>query len=614
MLQNELNLKTITELLGMSFYIPDYQRGYRWTKENVTQLLDDIWEYRKNGKLYSFYCLQPIVVKRTYWKDINNQPVSGFELIDGQQRLTTLHRIITYLKMEHLNGGLKDEGYQNELYSIYYQTRLDSRDFLDAVRDDDSMPDLYYMSEAYRTIKNWFEDGKKGIPRQVRDTFLSTVLPSIVNDKEVKNNGPEWSIKVIWYEINEGQDSNDKQKSEELFKRLNRGKIPLTSSELIKAKFVNSESLKDFPPDDQIKKKTELIQIWDEIEVQLNDPSFWSFITNKRISEYSNKIQILFDTITDKKDNELDPLFTFLHFFNDEETSESLWQKWIVVEELYRSLLYWFKNRNYYHKIGYLIETGTQIGTLIDLKRKKTKSEFDETINELIANTLPQDWESLSFDKKNDKEKIAKVLLLHNLEKVRQNKNNHEFFPFEIYKNITKSLEHIHAQNIEDIDPNDKELWKAWLKEHVSILKDSSTDPNQADILIDEIEKSLPSLTFSLFIALGNKILALLPRDEENNNTYLHKIENMALLGLPQNITLSNSVFEVKRRKILGLDKNGAFLPVATKRIFLKYYSDDSKNGYSLWTKEERANYKADIRDTLNSYLIIATNNIENED
>jgi uncharacterized protein with ParB-like and HNH nuclease domain len=41
-MENQIILKTVTELLGLNFYIPDYQRGYRWTKENVTQLLEDI--------------------------------------------------------------------------------------------------------------------------------------------------------------------------------------------------------------------------------------------------------------------------------------------------------------------------------------------------------------------------------------------------------------------------------------------------------------------------------------------------------------------------------------------------------------------------------------------
>jgi hypothetical protein len=208
--------------------------------------------------------------------------------------------------------------------------------------------------------------------------------------------------------------------------------------------------------------------------------------------------------------------------------------------------------------------------------------------------------------------KIAYVLLLHNLEKIRQNKHNHEYFPFQIYKSITKSLEHIHAQNIEDMNPNDQELWKAWLQEHLSILKDNAIHTEKVEALNAEIIQASPTLTFSQFKVLGNKIIALLPKDEEEeSNFYLHKIENMALLGLSENIILGNSVFEAKRRKIVAMDKEGAFLPVATKRIFLKYYTNEGNNKYSIWTKEERENYKEDIRETLKLYFSIAKNNTE---
>jgi uncharacterized protein with ParB-like and HNH nuclease domain len=606
MLENEINLKTITELLGLNFYIPEYQRGYRWSKDNVTQLLDDIWEYRNKGTAYSFYCLQPVVVKLSVWKDGAGNDVNGYELIDGQQRLTTLHRIITFLQLEHLNGGLKAEGYENELYDIYYKTRLESKDFLNTSNNDASMPDLYYMSEAYKTIKSWFEDGKKGIARQVKDKMLSILIPGIVLNEEGKKVLPEWSVQVIWYEIKEDKD-NSHQKSEDLFKRLNRGKIPLTSAELIKAKFVNKESLQGLPNDEQIKKKTELIQIWDEIEVQLNDPKFWAFITNKSAATYSSKIELLFDTITGKMDKELDPLYSFIHFFDIEETSESLWKKWIEVEEIYRALIYWFKDNNYYHKIGYLIETGSSIKSMVDLKKANLKSNFDKAIDKLIAAELPIDWEDLRFDNAAHKEKIAHVLLLHNLEKIRKNKHNHEYFPFQIYKSITKSLEHIHAQNIEDMNPNDSELWKAWLKEHLIILEDNVIEKGKVEALNSEIEQALPTLTFSHFNVLGNKIINLLPKDEEeDSNSYLHKIENIALLGLSENIILGNSVFEAKRRKIVDMDKEGAFLPVATKRIFLKYYAKGDTNKYSIWTKKERENYREDIRETLKPYFSIA--------
>lgn len=611
MAQNQIETKTITELLGMNFYIPEYQRGYRWTKDNVTQLLDDIWEYRNKGKSHTFYCLQPVVVKGARWKDAHDNHIEGYELIDGQQRLTTLHRIITYLQLEHLNGGLQQEGFAKELYSIYYKTRLESKDFLIKNNYDVSMPDLYYMSEAYKIIKEWFESGKKGIARQVKDKMLSVLIPSIIYDEGGNKELPEWSVQVIWYEVNEDKEINNFQKSEELFKRLNRGKIPLTSAELIKAKFVNSQSLSKLPHDEQIKKKTELIQIWDEIEVQLNDPAFWAFITNKKAETYSSKIELLFDTITGKEADELDPLYSYIHFFNIEETGETLWKKWIDVEEIYRSLLYWYKDNNLYHKIGFLIETGSSIRELIVLKRDNLKSEFEEKIDKLISTKIPAEWEDLRFDNNNHKTKIANVLLLHNLEKIRQNKYTHEYFPFQVYKGITKSLEHIHAQNIEDIDPNDQRLWIAWLKEHLNILNDVESNNPKALSLEEEVKQKLASLKFTEFKILAKKILELLPKDEEEDNTvYLHKIENMALLGLSENITLSNSVFEAKRRKILEMDKEGAFLPIATKRIFLKYYANEGNLQYSIWTKEERANYKADISETLKPYLTNSFNTV----
>lgn len=604
MKQNQIDTKIITELLGMNFCIPEYQRGYRWTRNNVLQLLNDIWEYRQEpNNRNTFYCLQPVVVRKTDWEDIDGNTIQGYELIDGQQRLTTLHRIVTYLTLEYLQSNLKSEGYPENLFSIYYKTRLESKAFLETNTKNITKPDLYYMSEAYTCIKEWFEDGKKGIPRQVKDEVLKIILPSILKDEKGAKQLPEWSVQVIWYEINDAA-----QKSEELFTRLNRGKIPLTSAELIKAKFVNADSFKEIPGDDKLKRRIQLVQIWDEIENQLNNPKFWAFISNENINKYSNKIEYLFDIITTKKSNEKDPLYSFIHFFDDKETAASLWDKWIRVEEIYRSLVYWYSNKELYHKIGYLIATGTLIGKLIDIKKSHTKTEFKNEINELIAATIPDNWEELSYDNRSDHEKIINVLLLTNIEITRMNSNSNEFFPFEMYKGITKSLEHIHAQNIEGINENKKEEWFIWLKAHASILLNVATDTAKAEELIEEV-KAINEKTYSYedFKVLSEKMLKLIPTDETNENEYLHKIQNMALLGLAQNISLSNSVFEVKRRKIMDMDKAGAFIPLATKRVFLKYYATDNSHHYSVWTKEERDSYLNEIESCINLYKPVTT-------
>ncbi|KAA6341817.1 hypothetical protein EZS27_010390 [termite gut metagenome] len=598
MQQNDINTLCITELLGMNFYIPKYQRGYRWTKSNVLQLLNDIWEYRQEpNNSNTFYCLQPIVVRKAQWIDINNNAIDGYELIDGQQRLTTLHRIITYLTLEYLQTDLKAESYPENLFSIYYKTRLESKSFLENNAYDKTKPDLYYMSEAYQCIKEWFEDGKKGIPRQVKDEVMKIILPGIVKNEKGENQLPEWSVQVIWYEI---KDSN--QKSEELFTRLNRGKIPLTSAELIKAKFVNADSFKGIADDDKLKHRTQLVQIWDEIENQLNNPKFWAFISNESIKKYSNKIEYLFDIATGKKNNETDPLFSFIHFFDTRETAETLWKKWIKIEEIYRSLVYWYSNKNLYHKIGYLIVTGSRVGKLVDIKKSHTKSAFKEELNKLIADTIPDNWEELRYNNRSEYEKIINVLLLTNIELTRKNQNNNEFFPFEVYKNIAKSLEHIHAQNIEDIDVNKKEQWLQWLNAHSSILLHIATDKEKATEVIKEAEEIKTRITYGDFKQLSEKILNLIPTDGTNENEYLHRIQNMALLGLTENISLSNSVFEVKRRKIMEMDKEGAFIPLATKRVFLKYYANETAQHYSIWTSDEREQYLNEIRSCLELY------------
>jgi len=600
---NDIRLKSITELLGMNFYIPEYQRGYRWTTHNVRQLLNDIWEYRTKGSSHSFYCLQPIVVKEAIWQDDQGQAVEGYELIDGQQRLTTLHRILTYLMLEHLKTDLKTEGYHAERFAVYYKTRLESKEFLECSKYNASKPDLYYMSEAYQTIKDWFEDGSKGIPRSVRETMLSVILPGILKDSNGRNITPEWSVQVIWYEVFDSENGRQSQKSKELFTRLNRGKIPLTAAELSKAKFLNSKSFGQKTSEEQIKRKTEIIQIWDEIEAGLNEPRFWAFITNRPPAAYSSKIELLFDILTGKKEREPDPLYSFIHFFDEEETAESLWQKWIELEEVYRSFRYWFSDKNLYHKIGYLIAAGTPARDLVRLRKSQKKRDFELALDEHITATIPGDWDDLQFNRQGDYDKISRILLLHNLEIIRNNHNRNEFFPFEIYKQIVGSLEHIHAQNTEDIDPNKKEQWQEWLKEHIRLLKEKATDDKALHALILETEQSYETLTFQLFKSLSQRILPYFNENREIGHEFMHRIENLALLGLKENIVLSNSAFEVKRRKITAMDKRGEYIPPATKRVFLKYYSDEQQPAYTLWTASDREHYLDDIRRHLMPYL-----------
>jgi uncharacterized protein with ParB-like and HNH nuclease domain len=80
--------KTIKEIFGdaMSFYkMPDYQRPYSWEDEQVEQLWDDIYTAFKNNiddsTIDENYFLGSIIII---------PKGNEFDVVDGQQRLTTL--------------------------------------------------------------------------------------------------------------------------------------------------------------------------------------------------------------------------------------------------------------------------------------------------------------------------------------------------------------------------------------------------------------------------------------------------------------------------------------------------------------------------------------------
>ncbi len=120
-----LGTKLVGKINGQ-FFIPDYQRGYRWGQEEVLRLLDDIYV---NGA--KNYCLQPIVIKRLSSEAVQDKGLGSgewAEVVDGQQRLTSLYLIYWY--MYTVTNGYLCEAPN---YSLCYETRKDSAEFLKAV-------------------------------------------------------------------------------------------------------------------------------------------------------------------------------------------------------------------------------------------------------------------------------------------------------------------------------------------------------------------------------------------------------------------------------------------------------------------------------------------------
>jgi uncharacterized protein with ParB-like and HNH nuclease domain len=102
--ENIIEMKSVSNLLGLKFFIPSYQRGYRWNDQQVEDLLNDINDFRpeniNNSDEKTWYCLQPLVVKKVKKADSHSDETieeeDWYEVIDGQQRLTTIYLIIHY--------------------------------------------------------------------------------------------------------------------------------------------------------------------------------------------------------------------------------------------------------------------------------------------------------------------------------------------------------------------------------------------------------------------------------------------------------------------------------------------------------------------------------------
>lgn len=550
----QLNELVVGKIQG-KFYIPSYQRGYRWDETQVRALLDDI--YDSNGKPY---CLQPLVVR----KDEDR-----YEVIDGQQRLTTVYIIYKYM-VKRWPDYIEDIG-----YTLSYETRKENVDFFNHIDDENkakSNIDFYFINKAYKTIEKWFEE-----PREMKPLHVAGKLTEYF-DKYVK---------VIWYELQSASEAE----AISLFTRLNIGRIPLKNAELVKALFLCRQSNDELNKQLEERRQSEIALQWDIVERELHDEDFWYFLTRKLSKDYPTRIELLFDFMASKQDGERDKYATFCWFYDRRDNLQVLWER--ILKYYYR-LKEWYKKDNWYHKIGYLVATGySTIDQLMQETCELRKSEMDELLDSYIRKSVDfkKPYADLSYD--NDYDEISRLLLLFNVVSLMKNKSASRF-PFKEFNTNEWSLEHIHAQN--SLKLNTQEKWRKWLEHHVESVKGmfKSNKWAIATALIEDIKCALASdkMTEVQFKELSDRITHLLSKDEESTE-YIHSLSNMALLQTSSNSVLSNGLFDAKRREIIRMDSEGIYVPYCTKMVFLKYYSSAQQDDASFyfWAEDDRQDY-----------------------
>ncbi len=626
LMQNEIGLKSISELLEENFYISSYQRGYRWNEQQVYDLLNDIYSFatKKKKSDKEFYCLQPIIVKKHTWeRSVENttETITGWDVVDGQQRLTTIRILFKYLLNEFLSGRSLKQRYNKDLFTIEYQTRPQSFDFLENPENiNNTNIDFYHISEAYNYMAKWFENKVKN-ENLMFDDLCDSIIKTLVFNRQ--NQKEEGVVQVIWYQLSEKETNPIST-----FIRINLGKISLTNSELIKALFLQE---RNFGSGDAAKlKQLQIASDWDYIENSLQDQDFWWFL-NKSKNEASSHIEFIFDLICKigiKKNPEIvkiignDKFTTFRYFnnlFGDNPDYDAIKQNWSAIKNYFETFIEWYQNPIWYHYIGFLVYCGESVLDIFELLNKPDVITKENVTTILVKRIREKHLNEINWiekiEKNNEKvqvlnlgygsskELLRKTILLFNLEyivKKSEQQNLIYKFPFQAFKtdnkdkskNPTWDIEHVDSATENGLTKFDDQ--KIWLENALEDVVDLRIN---TDLIID-IENYITNKKgdFSILYQKVQKVSNELQFSEELKNS----LGNLTLLDAGTNRGYGNALFMTKRRIIIEKDKQGVFIPICTKNVFLKYFDGNSKG---KWTEDDVISYRIEIEKTLQKFL-----------
>ena len=257
------------------FVIPEYQRSYVWQKDNIEELIEDLY-YAFENKEDNEYFLGSLVLKNT-----NNQNFAEYEVLDGQQRLTTFFMMIAVLR-----DLLKDEDYKSTMREMIYQKenklkKIPSRNRI-----------TYYIRDNVENFISEFIIADNGTMKKeellnkidsdnISISNMANGILIISNLLSQKEKLEEFVIFLLNKALFIYVSTDNTEDAFRLFTILNDRGIPLTSSDILKS--TNIGQIKK----DELKKYS---KIWEEIEAKYGDnfDRFLVFIRNILVKQKAN--------------------------------------------------------------------------------------------------------------------------------------------------------------------------------------------------------------------------------------------------------------------------------------------------------------------------------------
>lgn len=564
---------------SVTFIIPYLQRAYKWKEKQAKQMLEDFSEFLKQEKTY--YCMQPLAVVK-----IGD---NKYELLDGQQRLTTLLILWRIL--------FEDDKEKNTSYPYKFEYERDSSGsdtysfitkFDDIKKGKYRNIDEYYMSKVYGVINQYFDP-----PEEKKKNVFKKLL---------KGEGKH--ILFLWYEVNE-------EEKHTTFAHLNSGKIELTCSELIKA-ILLSDGNKESLDNNRLPDKSLVAAQYAEMEEAFNDDRLWYMLQTDEPLYNGSRMDLLFNMVLNinRKAYEADPKAAFYKVYARRADLSRFWKDcrayFVRIMDLY-------KNPYTYHYIGYLTYTegNNKIDDWVKVYKKSGLKGCIEQLKSKVRESISGlgDLEKITYND-TSKATLRKIFILHNIQTIlihyetikKANlglRFSYEQFPFELLYSQRWDIEHIASQTENPLTKiQDCKDWIA------SVRADYSEIFVQRPDLNNEIDLFEKDSKIEMFKQIYNEIVSSAEKNSPQNKDGLG---NLVLLDSHTNRSYHNSLYKRKRKIILAasnIDNQNneyqvTYIPRCTLNVFLKTYNTGLDVKLGEWTQDDYDKYLGDLKEKL---------------